>query len=146
MKHPDKILISKFIDNEIEDERKFEEIKKHLSSCDLCRKIYEQYLKVNKLVKGVDLEIFPDLYGDFVEKKVNTFSNQKNSFKFSLSFAFVLVMIFVMSFSITLLTGRKSIEKKYKVAEKKSVVEQSFSSFLSEDYSNISKSVNYITK
>ncbi|MEO0288555.1 MAG: hypothetical protein ABIN00_02860 [candidate division WOR-3 bacterium] len=146
MKHPDKILISRFLDNEIEDEKKVEEIKKHLSSCDICRKIYEQYLNINKLVNSVDIEVVPNFYGEFFEKKVNTFSNQKNSFKISLSFAFVLVMVFIMTFTLTLFTGRKSIEKKYQIAEKKSVVEQSFSSFLSEDYSNISRSVNYITK
>ncbi|MEJ5306754.1 MAG: hypothetical protein WHT27_00415 [candidate division WOR-3 bacterium] len=146
MKHPDKILISKFIDNEIVDQKKVEEIKKHLSSCEICRKIYEQYLKVNKLVDMVDLEVSPDLYGEFFQKRINALSNQRNSLKISLSFALVLILVFIMSFSITLLTGRKSIEKKYQVAEKKSIVEQSFSSFLSEDYSNISKSVNYITK
>lgn len=146
MKHPDKILISKFIDNEIEEQRKVDEIKKHISSCEICRKIYEQYLNINKIVKAVDVEVVPNLYGEFFETRVNTLSNQKNSFRFSLSFALLLVMVFIMSFSITLLTGRKSIERKYQVAEKKSVVEQSFSSFLSEDYANISKSVNYITK
>lgn len=141
MKHVEKILLSKYVDKEIEDEKTKNEIKRHLNVCNYCMDIYNSYININSLIKNYDIKSDENPYLAFVEKKVKLSNSMKTNFRFSLSFGITLALIFLISFSLTLFATKRNVDFTKRVST--SVVDMSFDNFFSEDYSSVVSTVNF---
>lgn len=141
MKHIEKILLSKYVDGEIEKEETKKMIEDHLKVCNYCKDAYNSYININSLIKNYDVKSDENAYLAFVEKKVNFLNSKKSNFKFSLSFGIALVLIFLFSFSLTLFTTKRSISTTNKVST--TVVDKSFNNLFSEDYTSVVSTVNF---
>ncbi|GEM_PF-2355904 len=145
MKHLKKSLISKYVDNMIKDQKTNDAIKKHLDECVECRQVYDSYIKIDNFVKNFNVDIKDDLYLEFLNRKINHSKTKISTFRFSLSFALLLSLIFLLSFSLTLFTGRKNILKVENYTQN-NVIDKSFSNFLSDGYSDIISTVDWTEK
>ncbi|MDD3804088.1 MAG: zf-HC2 domain-containing protein [bacterium] len=140
MNHYKPIEISKFIDDEL-DEENYAAVKEHLLGCKDCRDIYESYSFIKNEMKFIEKDVPETLCSRILTKTMN-FKTAKQSLIFKLSFGLAMLLLFAFSFSMSMNKGKAVYENSSAKADE-SIADEFISGLSSAPSGSLSRMVSY---